>query len=230
MSALKVLIVDDDPDIVELLAYNLNKDGYHTRSAEDGEVAMKVALEFVPDIILMDVMMPKQDGIETARRIKQLDSLKDCYIVFLTARTEEYTEVAAFEVGANDYITKPIKPRALMSRIRAISSRNKEVEDSKAEQKFVIQTGEITVDKSNYTLRYLEKTTPLPRKEFELLWFFAKSPNKVHSRDEILDKIWGSDVLVVERTIDVHIRKIREKIPEHYIKTLKGVGYLFSVD
>ncbi len=230
MKPSRVLIVDDDPDIIELLMYNLNKEGYQTRAAEDGEMAVKAAVEFLPDIILMDVMMPKQDGIETARKIKLIDSLKDCYIIFLTARNEEYTEVAAFEVGANDYITKPIKPRALMSRIKTIATRNKETDDNDSNQKLIIETGEIIINKTNYTLKYLEKTAVLPRKEFELLWFFVKSPNKVHSRDEILDKIWGTDVLVVERTIDVHIRKIREKIPEHYIKTLKGVGYLFSTD
>jgi two-component system, OmpR family, alkaline phosphatase synthesis response regulator PhoP len=222
----KILLVDDDPDIIELLAYNLSKEGYETASALDGIQAVEVAKTFKPDLILMDVMMPRQDGIETARQLRQLPEFKDTYILFLTARAEEYTEVAAFDVGADDYIVKPIKPRALISRIKATLRRDVQ----QADNEIVIDIGLIHINRTNYSVTNNGNPLVMPKKEFELLYFLAKHPNKVFNRDELLEKVWGVDVYVVERTVDVHIRKLREKIPEHYIKTLKGVGYMFSIE
>jgi two-component system, OmpR family, alkaline phosphatase synthesis response regulator PhoP len=222
----KILLVDDDPDIIELLAYNLSKEGYETASALDGIQAVEVAKTFKPDLILMDVMMPRQDGIETARQLRQLPEFKDTYILFLTARAEEYTEVAAFDVGADDYIVKPIKPRALISRIKATLRRDVQQADNET----VIDIGLIHINRTNYSVTNNGNPLVMPKKEFELLYFLAKHPNKVFNRDELLEKVWGVDVYVVERTVDVHIRKLREKIPEHYIKTLKGVGYMFSIE
>jgi two-component system, OmpR family, alkaline phosphatase synthesis response regulator PhoP len=222
----KILLVDDDPDIIELLAYNLSKEGYETASALDGIQAVEVAKTFKPDLILMDVMMPRQDGIETARQLRQLPEFKDTYILFLTARAEEYTEVAAFDVGADDYIVKPIKPRALISRIKATLRRDVQQADNET----VIDIGVIHINRTNYSVTNNGNPLVMPKKEFELLYFLAKHPNKVFNRDELLEKVWGVDVYVVERTVDVHIRKLREKIPEHYIKTLKGVGYMFSIE
>jgi two-component system alkaline phosphatase synthesis response regulator PhoP len=222
----KILLVDDDPDIIELLEYNLNKEGFETASANDGIQALEVAKDFKPDLILLDVMMPRQDGIETARQIRQISEFKDTYILFLTARAEEYTEVAAFDVGADDYIVKPIKPRALVSRIKAILRRDTQQVESDS----LIEIGLLTINRTNYSVINNGNPLVMPKKEFELLYFLAKHPNKVFNRDELLEKVWGVDVYVVERTVDVHIRKLREKIPEQYIKTLKGVGYMFSID
>ncbi len=222
----KILLVDDDPDIIELLEYNLNKEGFETASANDGIQALEVAKDFKPDLILLDVMMPRQDGIETARQIRQNSDFKDTYILFLTARAEEYTEVAAFDVGADDYIVKPIKPRALVSRIKAILRRDTQQIESDS----LIEIGILTINRTNYSVINNGNPLVMPKKEFELLYFLAKHPNKVFNRDELLEKVWGVDVYVVERTVDVHIRKLREKIPEHYIKTLKGVGYMFSIE
>ena len=222
----KILLVDDDPDIIELLEYNLKKEGYETASANDGIQAVEVAKTFKPDLILLDVMMPRQDGIETARQLRQLPDFKDTYILFLTARAEEYTEVAAFDVGADDYIVKPIKPRALTSRIKAVLRRDVQQIESDS----VIEIGQLIINRTNYSVNNNGVNLVMPKKEFELLSFLAKHPNKVFNRDELLEKVWGVDVYVVERTVDVHIRKLREKIPEHYIKTLKGVGYMFSIE
>ena len=222
----KILLVDDDPDIIELLSYNLNKEGYETASALDGIQAVEVVKTFKPDLILLDVMMPRQDGIETARQIRQLPEFKDTYILFLTARAEEYTEVAAFDVGADDYIVKPIKPRALISRIKATLRRDVQQADNET----IIDIGVIHINRTSYSVTNNGNPLVMPKKEFELLYFLAKHPDKVFNRDELLEKVWGVDVYVVERTVDVHIRKLREKIPEHYIKTLKGVGYMFSIE
>ncbi|MCU0468160.1 MAG: response regulator transcription factor [Arcicella sp.] len=222
----KILLVDDDPDIIELLAYNLNKEGYEIASAIDGIQAIEVAKDFKPDLILLDVMMPRQDGIETARQLRQISDFKDIYILFLTARAEEYTEVAAFDVGADDYIVKPIKPRALVSRIKAILRRDTQQVENDA----VVEIGQLVINRTNYSVINHGNPLVMPKKEFELLYFLAKHPNKVFNRDELLEKVWGVDVYVVERTVDVHIRKLREKIPEQYIKTLKGVGYMFSIE
>ncbi|TVP52916.1 MAG: DNA-binding response regulator [Mongoliibacter sp.] len=222
----KILVVDDEPDIVDLLSYNLKKEGYDVESAEDGVKAVKIAAKFNPDVILLDIMMPHQDGVETCRQLRELPELKNTFIIFLTARSEEYSEVAAFDVGADDYITKPIKPRALMSRIAALFRR-----ESKKEQEFSqIKIKDLTIDRTSYTIDKSGRTITLPKKEFELLYFLAKNPNMVFSRDDLLQNIWGADVFVLARTVDVHIRKVREKIGDDYITTVKGVGYKFELN
>ena len=221
----KVLVVDDDADIVELLEYNLIKEGYSVQTASTGKKAIEIATTFIPDLILLDIMMPQLDGIETGRYLRQNTDLKNTYILFLTARSEEYSEVAAFEIGADDYITKPIKPRALMSRINALFRR----EAQKAESGDQVEVLDLIINRKNYTVTQAgDKAIVLPKKEFELLFFLAQTPNKVFSRDELLQKIWGADIYVLERTVDVHIRKLREKLGDRYIKTLKGVGYMFT--
>lgn len=221
----KILLVDDDPDILELLEYNLAKENYQLAKAYDGKEALEIAQVFKPALIIMDVMMPIMDGIETARKMKLMPELKNTLILFLTARGEEFTEVAAFDAGAHDYIIKPIKPRALVSRINALLKR-----EASEESQDVIEIGGLVINRTQYAATFEGRVLILPKKEFELLSYLAKNPNKVFNRDELLEKVWGADVYVVERTVDVHIRKLREKIPEHYIKTLKGVGYLFSID
>jgi two-component system alkaline phosphatase synthesis response regulator PhoP len=222
---IKVLVVDDEPDIVEILKYNLQKEGYEVATAEDGIKAVKVAGKFLPDVILLDIMMPNQDGVETCLQLRQIPELKNSFIIFLTARMEEYSEVAAFDVGADDYITKPIKPRALMSRIAALFRR----ETKKEQEVSQIKVKDLLIDRGSYTIDKNGKTITLPKKEFELLYFLAKNPNIVFSRDELLQNIWGTDVFVLARTVDVHIRKVREKIGEDYITTVKGVGYKFDL-
>lgn len=219
----KILVVDDDPDIVELLTYNLEKEGYVVVSATDGVKAIKVAVEFMPEVILLDIMMPRQDGVETCRKIREIPELQDAFILFLTARSEEYSEVAAFEVGADDYINKPIKPRALISRISALLRRESK-KDLDLDQ---IRISDLVIDRTSYTIEKSGETIILPKKEFELLYFLAKHPNTVLNREELLQNIWGTDVYVLARTVDVHIRKIREKIGGNYITTVKGVGYKF---
>jgi two-component system alkaline phosphatase synthesis response regulator PhoP len=216
--------VDDEPDIQELLQYNLEKEGYQVETAGDGKEAVETARKFLPHLILMDIMMPKMDGIEACRQVRQINKLKDVFIIFLTSRSEEYSEIAAFDGGANDYITKPIKPRALMSRVSAVFRRDI------AEQKDEIVTiGNLSIDKTSYTVLLNGKKVVLPKKEFELLYFLARNPNIVYGREELLKNIWGSDVYVVLRTVDVHIRKIREKLGDALIKTVKGIGYKIEV-
>lgn len=222
----RVLVVDDEPDIIDLLKYNLEKEGYEVETASDGVKAVKTAIKFKPDVILLDIMMPNQDGVETCRQIRDIPELKSTFIIFLTARSEEYSEVAAFDVGADDYITKPIKPRALLSRIAALFRR-----ESKKEQEVLqIRIKDLTIDRTSYTIDQSGKTIILPKKEFELLYFLAKNPNMVFSRDDLLMNIWGADVFVLARTVDVHIRKVREKIGDDYITTVKGVGYKFELN
>jgi two-component system alkaline phosphatase synthesis response regulator PhoP len=225
--AYKILLVDDDADILELLEYNLLKENFLLAKAVNGKEAISVAKSFQPHLIIMDVMMPEMDGIEAARQIKSNPEFKNILILFLTARGEEYTEIAAFESGATDYVVKPIKLRALISRINALLTREAAVPESKND---IISIGDLVIDRVQYAATFQGRALILPKKEFELLSFLAKNPNKVFNRDELLEKVWGTDVFVVERTVDVHIRKLREKIPEYYIKTLKGVGYLFSID
>ena len=221
----RVLVVDDEADIVELLSYNLEKEGYKVASAPDGKKAIEIAKEFLPDLVILDIMMPHLDGIEVGRMIRAMPELKSTYILYLTARSEEYSEIAAFEVGADDYLNKPIKPRALMSRINAFFRR----EAQKTDPTETLEVAGLNISRLNYTVTKPDGSlVVLPKKEFELLFFLAQYPNKVFSRDEILQKIWGIDVYVVERTIDVHIRKVREKVGETFIKTLKGVGYMFT--
>ena len=222
----RVLVVDDEEDILELLKYNLNKEGYDVKTANGGKKAVEIARSFKPDLVLLDIMMPHQDGVETCRQLREIPELSGTYILFLTARSEEYSEVAAFDIGADDYITKPIKPRALMSRINALFRR----EAKKKKDKTKIDVGDLEIDKSSYTVSIKGKEITLPKKEFELLYFLAQNPNKVFSRDDLLQNIWGSDVYVLARTVDVHIRKVREKIGEGYISTIKGVGYKFELN
>lgn len=221
----KVLVVDDEEPILELLKYNLEKSGYEVKTASDGFKAVDIAKRFVPDLVLLDIMMPKMDGVETCRLLRDIPELQKMFVVFLTARAEEYSEVAAFDVGADDYITKPIKPRALMSRISALFRR-----DSKKSPSSLITIGDLTIDRTSYTIKVNQQEINLPKKEFELLYFLAQNPNKVFSREDLLQNIWGSDVYVLARTVDVHIRKVREKIGDDYITTVKGVGYKFSLN
>lgn len=220
----KILIVDDEPDIVEFIQYNLDKQDYQTAKAYNGEDAVKLAQMFQPDVIILDVMMPQMDGIETCRKLRQIPSLSNTYIMFLTARNEEFSEIAGFEAGADDYVTKPIKPRALVSRIQAVIRRKNTKLDT--ESKSINHMG-ITIDPGTYTVIKDGDELVLPKKEFELLYLLISKPGKVFTREKILSKIWGENVFVVDRTIDVHIRKIREKIGEELIQTVKGVGYKF---
>lgn len=220
----RVLVVDDDADLVELLQYNLEKEGYEVRTATDGIKAVELAKTYVPELVLLDIMMPQQDGIETGRKMREMPELRQTYILYLTARSEEYSEVAAFDIGADDYITKPIKPRALMSRINAFFRR----EAQKSDPGDKVDIAGLTINRQNYSASFGDKSVVLPKKEFELLFFLAQHPNKVFSREELLQRIWGADIYVLERTVDVHIRKLREKIGETYIRTLKGVGYMFT--
>ena len=224
-SKFRILVVDDEPDIIEILDYNLKKDGYLTETASDGIEAVKLNSIFQPDIILLDVMMPKMDGIEACRQIKESNT-NDPYVIFLTARAEEFTEIAAFDVGANDFLSKPIKPRALLSRISSILKRIQKDNN----QDSLIEIGDLKIDKLSYTVFQNDIQLSLPKKEFEILFFLASNPNKVYNRDQILSKVWGDDVYVVSRTVDVHIRKLREKIGDSYIRTIKGVGYKISLD
>lgn len=221
----RILVVDDDQDILELLKYNLKKEGYDVKVVSSGSEAVETARVFLPDLILLDIMMPNQDGVETCRQLREIGDLQGTYIVFLTARSEEYSEVAAFDIGADDYITKPIKPRALISRIGAIFRRG----EFKQKGGNIITIGDLTIDKTSYTIVKGGNQVNLPKKEFELLYFLAQNPNKVFSRDDLLQNIWGTDVYVLARTVDVHVRKVREKIGEGYIKTVKGVGYKFEL-
>jgi two-component system alkaline phosphatase synthesis response regulator PhoP len=224
--SLKILLVDDDPDILELLEYNLIREGFQIKTAENGQIAIEVAEEFLPDMILMDVMMPVMDGIEAGRIIKQKKNLRNTYLIYLTARTEEFSEIAAFEIGADDYITKPVKPRALISRIKAIFQRNSTILKTQENENLVME--DLIINRQNYSIAIKDINFTMPKKEFDLLLFFVSNPNKVYTRDEILINVWGRGIHVTERTVDVHIRKIREKIGDDYIRTIKGVGYLFS--
>lgn len=222
----KVLVVDDEEPILELLKYNLEKQGYDVRTAADGQQAVEQAKKFHPDLVLLDIMMPKMDGVEACRQIRAIPEMVNTFIVFLTARAEEYSEVAAFDVGADDYILKPIKPRALMSRISALFRRDSKKKNTSSQ----IKIGDLVIDRTSYTVQIKGNEISLPKKEFELLFFLAQNPNKVFSRDDLLQNIWGSDVYVLARTVDVHIRKVREKIGDDYITTVKGVGYKFNLN
>ncbi|UYZ58989.1 response regulator transcription factor [Hymenobacter latericus] len=227
-TAYKILVVDDDPDIVELLEYNLRKEGYDVATAPDGRKALEVAQQFSPDIVLLDVMMPHLDGIAACRELRAMPKFKDTYILFLTARSEEFSEVAAFDAGADDYLSKPIKPRALMSRLAAVVRRD--LEPTGAPASDVIDINGLRIDRTGFAVYQDGRKISLPKKEFELLAFLAASPHKVFGRDELLQNIWGNDVFVLARTVDVHVRKVREKVGEHHIQTIKGVGYKFNLD
>ncbi|MDF2476884.1 response regulator transcription factor [Sphingobacterium sp.] len=223
----KILIVDDEKDILDLIAFNLNREGYQVSTAQNGEEAIQVAKQVNPDLIILDVMMPKMDGIEACRIMRAMPEFKSTFMVFLTARSEEYSEIAGFHVGADDYIAKPIKPRALMSRINAILRRNASDEsDSSAQDK--IEIADLVIDRDSFLVYRGEKKIVLAKKEFELLYLLASKPNKVFTREQILKSIWEDSVVVTNRTIDVHIRKLREKIGDDYVTTVKGVGYKFD--
>lgn len=221
----KILIVDDEPDILEILSYNLGQIGYQVFTASNGLKAIEKAKKEKPHLIILDVMMPEMDGIEACEQMRKMDILNDTIITFLTARSEDYSQIAGFDAGADDYITKPIKPKVLVSKVKSLLRRFKE-----KTKKEVYTIGDITVDKHEYKIIINEEEMSLPRKEFELLALLTSDPNKVFKRDEILQNVWGDDVVVGGRTIDVHIRKLREKLGNHYFKTVKGVGYKFVND
>ena len=224
LSKNKILVVDDESDIRELIEYNLKKEGYQVITAENGVEAIEQAKRHFPQLILLDIMMPEMDGIEACRTIRSLPEFKDTFIVFLTARSEEYSEVSGFNVGADDYITKPIKPRILMSRINALLRRNKQ--DNEQDAKLEIL--DIVIDREAYLVFRGKEKIVLAKKEFELLYLLASKPGKVFSRDQILKSVWEDSVIVTNRTVDVHIRKLREKLGEGYVGTVKGVGYKFE--
>ncbi len=219
-----ILVVDDEPDILEILSYNLKNEGYQVALAEDGIEAVEKAKKLKPNLIILDVMMPEMDGIEACEKIREIESLKDTIITFLTARSEDYSQIAGFEAGADDYINKPIKPKVLLSKVKSLLRRFKE-DQSKND---VYSVGNITINRLEYKVVLEGVEMTLPRKEFELLALLTSAPNKVFKRDEILDTVWGNDVVVGGRTIDVHIRKLREKIGPEKVQTVKGVGYKFK--
>ena len=225
----KILIVDDEPDIVEFLSYNLKKEGYEIFCALGGFDAIELAKKHKPHLILLDIMMPGMDGIETCELLRATPGLDQIVIAFLTARGEDYSQVAGFEAGADDYITKPIKPRVLVSRIKALLKRYGKVLHSleKSEDVRLITRGNLVIDKDRYVVAINNKEIVLPKKEFKLLLLISSKPGKVFNRDEIFSQVWGDDVIVGDRTIDVHIRKLREKIGDDHIVTIKGVGYKF---
>ena len=220
----KILIVDDDPDIIEILTYNLSNEGYNVKSAVNGIEALKKAKKFIPDIILLDVMMPEMDGIEACSNLREIESLSKSMIIFLSARGEDFTQIAAFDAGADDYINKPVKPKILLKKISSISRRILSENNNTSN----IIVGSLVIDRESYSVTLEKDEIALPRKEFELLYLLASKPGKVLTRDEIMFKVWGTRVVVGDRTIDVHVRKLREKIGEKYIKTIKGVGYKFK--
>ena len=222
----KILLVDDEQDILDFLSYNLEKEGFVVDTATNGKDAITKANKQKPDLIVLDVMMPGMDGIETCREIRNIDALKNVLIAFLTARNEDYSQIAGFDVGADDYITKPIKPRVLVSRIKALLRRTSTTNGTTATD--IIEVGGIRVEKDRHMVVKNGIEISLPKKEFKLLALLISKPGKVFSREYILQHVWGNEVVVGDRTIDVHIRKLREKIGDDYIKTIKGVGYKFD--
>ena len=226
----KILLVDDEQDILEFLSYNLRKEGYEVYVSTNGKTAIEIAKEVKPQLIILDVMMPDMDGIETCKELRAIDDLKDVVIAFLTARGEDYSQIAGFDAGADDYIAKPIKPRVFISRVQALLRRydhTKRVSKNN-ESLHTIKVGPLTIDREAYFIIHHGIEMHLPKKEFELLALLASKPGKVFTRDEIFKNVWGEDVIVGDRTIDVHVRKLREKLGEDYIKTVKGVGYKFD--
>ncbi len=223
----KILLVDDESDILEFLGYNLQKEGYEVFKAMDGDSAIQIALTEVPHLILMDVMMPGKDGVETCEEMRTYPQLDDTIIAFLTARAEDYSQIAGFEAGADDYINKPIKPKVLQIRIKALLKRYHKPEDSGKKKNKADQDNDLKIDTERFVVIKDGEELTLPKKEFELLALLMSKPEKVFGREEIFNLVWGDDIIVGDRTIDVHIRKLREKIGDEYIKTLKGVGYKF---
>lgn len=225
MEEIKVLIVDDEQDILEFVGYNLENEGYEVEKAKSGAIAIEKNKKFKPDLIILDVMMPDLDGIETCYHLKQDISINDPKIIFLTARAEDYSEISGLEAGADDYISKPVRPRVLLTRIKAILRRGVK-EEAKKE---MLSQGQFTLDWDKYIVIKEEKEFVLPRKEMELFGLLFSSPSKVFDRETIMKRVWGSEVVVGDRTIDVHIRKLREKFGDVYFETIKGVGYKFVI-
>jgi two-component system alkaline phosphatase synthesis response regulator PhoP len=221
---IKILLVDDEPDILEIVGYNLSAEGYEVFTAKNGLEGVAKAKKKKPHLIILDVMMPEMDGIEACEIIRRTEGLEDTIITFLTARGEDYSQMAGFDAGADDYITKPIKPKVLVSKVKALLRRLKNEEQ---EVEDIFKVGEITINREEYKIVNQGEEIILPRKEFELLALLTSKPNKVFKREVILDKVWGNEVVVGGRTIDVHIRKLREKIGDDHFKTVKGVGYKF---
>ena len=222
---IKILLVDDEPDILEIIGYNLSQEGYQIVTAKNGKEAIVKAKKELPQLIIMDVMMPEMDGMEACENIRKIPELSHTIITFLTARSEDYSQVAGFDAGADDYIAKPIKPKLLVSKVKALLRRLKEAEQNSE----TLNVGGIEINREAYKIVKDDKEIVLPRKEFELFYLLASKPGKVFTREEILDKVWGNEVIVGGRTIDVHIRKLREKIGEELFKTIKGVGYKFEI-
>ena len=222
--SLKILIVDDDLDIIEILKYNLNNSGYFVKSANNGIKAIKKAKKFLPDIILMDVMMPEMTGIEACSEIRKIDQLRNTIIIFLSARSEDYTQISAYDAGADDYISKPVKPKILLKKISNIAKKIK-LENTHSN---ILDLGSLKINREEYIVVKNKNEIILPRKAFELLFLLASKPERVFKREEIMNHVWGTQVVVGDRTIDVHIRKLREKIGEKHIRTIKGVGYKFK--
>ncbi len=220
----RILLVDDDPDVLEIVGYNLKNAGYQIFTAVNGKQAVTEAKKINPHLIILDVMMPVMDGVEACEQLRAIPELSETIITFLTARGEDYSQVAGFEAGADDYITKPVKPKVLVSKVKALLRRFKEVENPKST---ILTLGDLIINHEEYKIVKAGKEIVLPRKEFELLALLASKPGKVFKRDEILNNVWGNDVVVGGRTIDVHIRKLREKIGDTSFKTVKGVGYKF---
>ena len=220
---IRILLVDDEPDVIEIIKYNLEQEGYNVKTASNGKEALKKARKNTPHLIIMDVMMPETDGIEACEQLRKDPIFNDTIIMFLTARGEDYSYVAAFDAGADDYVTKPIKPKIIVSKVKALLRRLKKAEENQEK----LQFGKLIIDREQYEITHKGKTLSLPRKEFELLYFLASMPEKVVKREKIMEIVWGSEVVVGDRTIDVHIRKLREKVGDKYFKTVKGVGYKF---
>ncbi|TDS54628.1 response regulator transcription factor [Myroides indicus] len=221
-SDIKILLVDDEQDILEIISYNLKQEGYQVITATNGREAVEKAAKELPDLIILDVMMPEMDGMEACEHIRKNETLKNTIITFLTARGEDYSQVAGFDAGADDYITKPVRPKVLLSKVKALLRRLKSSEEAKGD---VLQVGNVQINRDEYKIVIDGEEMTLPRKEFELFYLLASKPGKVFKREEILDKVWGNEVVVGGRTIDVHIRKLREKIGDDCFKTIKGVGY-----
>ncbi len=222
-SDINILLVDDEPDIIEILRYNLTQEGYNVITSKDGQSAINKTEKYHPPLIIMDVMMPNMDGIEACSIIRKNPKFNDTIIMFLTARGEDYSHVAAYDAGADDYVTKPIKPKVLISKVKGLLRRFKKENALET----IIDIGELRIDRDEYKVYVSGKPLSLPRKEFELLYLLASKPEKVFKREKIMQSIWGSEVVVGDRTIDVHMRKLREKIGDKYFKTVKGVGYKF---
>jgi len=221
---IKILVVDDEEDILEFLSYNLRAEGYDVIVADNGILAIELAKQHQPSLIILDVQMPDMDGITTCEKIREITSLKETVVSFLTARSEDYSQIAGFEAGADDYITKPIRPKVLVSRVKALLKRRGITQDTNS----IIELGDIVIDKEKHLTTYKGQEVIFAKKEFKLLKLLISKPGKVFTREEILEKVWGSDIIVGDRTIDVHIRKLREKLAHHYVKTVKGVGYKFE--